>query len=344
MSNPYVFKEPIQGKRGFHNRTSELTRLSSRMAAERPQSVSVVGGLRAGKTSLVNMLCDPESQADYLDDVNRHIILRLRLAYDTPNSPLDFFKRLDAALRYAGDVSMEPTYDGFSGVVKKLMQEGRKLVLCMDDFGEVTRNDGFPIDFFSFMRSIANSNDVGYLTTSSAPLQNLCHTQDIEESPFFNIFTTVNLEPFGEPDARKLVEDPAATAGSPFSGDEVDWLLELGGRTPYLLQLAAGIAFEVRHEGVLSRETVANRAFDEAEHFLKRLWDDHFSDSEREVLRLVGDGKGLERKNEHVADELERRGQLCANGSGGGYAFCEGLLERFVRQQSKGGLLKRLFG
>ena len=343
MSNPYVYKEPIPGKSGFSNRTSELTRLSSRIAAERPQSVSVVGGPRGGKTSLVNMLCDPESQADYLDDASRHVILRLRFIHDTPNSPSDFFNRMDSSFRYAGVGSMEPTYDGFNDVVKKLMQEGRKLVLCMDDFGEVTRNEGFPIDFFSFMRSIANSNDVGYLTTSSAPLQNLCHTQDIEESPFFNIFTTVNLDPFGDSDARTLVEDPAASMGAPFSGEVVDWLLELGGRTPYLLQLVAGIAFDARDEGKLSQETVADRAFDEAEPFLKTLFEESLSDSEREVLRLLSADKSVERRHEHAAEGLERRGILRA-GDRSGYNFCEGLMQRYVREQSKGGLFKRLFG
>jgi len=61
MTNPYVYAQPIQGRDGFYGRASELTRISSRIAAETPQSVCVVGEPKSGKTSLINFLCDPAS-------------------------------------------------------------------------------------------------------------------------------------------------------------------------------------------------------------------------------------------------------------------------------------------
>ena len=340
MANPYVYEKPLKGQEGFYNRASEITRISSRIAAERPQSVSIVGGPRMGKTSLLNLLGDPTVQSGYLDDPSQYVCPHLFLKEQPVSNPEAFFAQLGAALQACGQEGMKPTYEGFNDLVKQLMQEGRKLVVFLDDFGLVTQNPGFPVDFFSFMRSMANSNDVGYVTTSPAPLQKLCYTQDIEDSPFFNIFTTVNLEPFKQEEARKLVEEPARAAGAPFDA-EADWILELAGGAPYLLQLTANLVFEARVNGNAEKDSLADSAFREARKFLELLWKD-FSGQEQEVLRAVGAGQKVERRHEYAAESLERRGFLRREGEQ--YRFGMVLLERYVRENGSGGFWKRLFG
>ncbi len=161
MANPYVYREPLKGQRGFYNRLSELNRVASRIAADRPQSVSVVGGPRTGKTSLLNYLRDPAQQAQYLGEPSGYVFVCLYLKEERPDNPEAFFSQVQADLRRSGQGDLTPSYSGFSELVKQLMQEGRKLVVFCDDFDQVTLHRGFPVDFFSFMRSIANSNDVG---------------------------------------------------------------------------------------------------------------------------------------------------------------------------------------
>jgi len=339
LPNPYSYGGPIEGAEGFHNRASEITRIASRIAAERPQSVSVVGSGRSGKSSLINYLLDPAVQPDYLDDPAQYLLLRLRFAYDPPRDVEGFFKCLGAALEYLGEAPMEPTYDGFSKVVKAAMQARRRMVIFLDDFGNVTRHDGFSLEFYSYMRSVANSNDVGYLTTSWAPLQQLCHTQDIEESPFFNIFTTVSLDPFKEEEARKLVETPAAAAGVSLA-DAVDDILSLAGGSPYLLQLAASVAFEARDGGGLTRSQLAAAMLDRATDFLQWWWR-NVPEAQREVMRRVASGKPVDRRHEYAAESLTGRGVL--QQEDGGYGFRIGLMGEYVRTRQRGGLLKRLF-
>ena len=342
MPNPYVYKEPLKGRQGFFNRNSEITRVTSRIAADRPQSISIVGAPRAGKTSLLNYLYDPESRAGYLDDPPRYLFLLLKLMEVPPDSPPAFFALVDAALQQEGEGSMKPTYEGFEELVKRLMQEARKLIVFCDDFGLVTSNSKFPLDFFSIMRSVANSNDVGYVTTSYAPLQQLCYTPDIEESPFFNIFTTVNLEPFKDEEARRLVEAPAREAGEPFA-TETEWILKLAGAWPYLLQLTASLAFEARVNGRLEREALGAQAFKEAREFMETNWaGGHFPEAQQEVMRAVLAGKEVELRYQFDAESLERRGLLRREGKG--YVFSAGLWERFVKEQGSGRFWKRLFG
>jgi len=341
MTNPYRYQEPLAGRPGFFNRTSEIMRIGSRIAADRPQSVSIVGELRTGKTSLLNWLGDPVSQTEFMGDSGRHVFLSLRLKENSPENPAAFFAQVDAAWQQQGGGGMTPDYDGFDDRVRGLMQDGKKLVLFLDDFSWVTQNPGFPLGFFSFMRSVANRYDVGYITTSSTDLQKLCHTPGIGESPFFNIFTTVHLEPFKEPDARALVEGQAQEGGVGLDS-VTDGILELGGGSPYLLQLVGHLAYEAQTRGEVAPESLAHRAFQEARGYLEPLWEAHFPPVQQEVLRRVDAGQAIERPHEYAADSLARRGHLV--NVEGAYRFRSALLARFVQEHGRGGFWRRLLG
>lgn len=340
LANPYVFEGPIENRECFFNRTSEITRIASRIAAERPQSVSVVGSGRSGKSSLVNYLLDPATQQEYLDDPGKYLLLRMRFTHDPPRDPTAFFRRLSESLEYLGEPAIEPNYDGFSNLVKQAMQGGRRLVIFLDDFGNVTQHDGFALEFFSFMRSVANSHDVGYLTTSWAPLQQLCHTQDIEESPFFNIFTTVNLDPFNDKAARELVLEPARRAGASLE-PQVDDILALAGGSPYLLQMAGSLAFDAAGTGGIDRNKLGAHMLEKGRGFLDWWWN-NLSDAQRAALRAIAEGKRLEPRQEYAGESMTSQGVLTQED--GGYAFRAGVIGEYVRTTQKGGFFKRLFG
>lgn len=335
-TNPYCFERPIAAEEAFYNRVSETHLITARIATEQPQSVSVVGGPKSGKTSLLNYLNAEAIRQQYLPDPGAYIPLQLALGQLPPDDPSAFFTQLSAALEGAGHDPFEPNTDGFDRAVKKLMKNGKKLVLFLDDFGTVTQNGRFGLDFFSFMRSVANGSDVGYVTTSSAPLQELCHTADIEDSPFFNIFTTVNLEPFSDEAARQLVEEPAATVGRPMD-KTTDWVLQLAGRSPHLLQLTAHTAFAYPDA---DRKRLADLTFEAAAPFLNDLWSEVLSAVEKEVLTAVRDGKPIGPQLAYVAEDLKDKGYLQQTESGYGLGF--ELLERCLAKRVN--FWKRIFG
>ncbi len=340
MDNPYIYKTPVAGRAGFFNQTAEIFRIASRIAADRPQSVSIVGGPRTGKTSMLNYLCDPETRAEQLDEPELYLYLRLDLRGNPPNSPEEFFSMLGAQLEAAGEPAMQASYDGFSDLVEQLMEAGRKLVLLCDDFGLVTQHQGFPLDFFSFMRSLANSNDVGYIMTSDDALQKLCHTQDIGDSPFFNIFTTANLGAFDQEQACQLAAAPAAAAEVPFAA-ETDWIVDLAGGSPYLLQLTAHWAFAARAAGSLDRARLQEEAFKAARPHLEQLWKSHITEVQQGVLRALCEGGAVDRRQQYAAESLVDLGYVCREGET--FAVRGGLLGRFIGAQS-GGFWKKLFG
>ncbi len=81
--------------------------------------------------------------------------------------------------------------DKFSAILDQVEGQGFYTVLLMDAFDNITRNKEFDADFFGFLRSQAGK--VSYVTASIAPLYEVCHN-DIEGSPFFNIFSTHSIE------------------------------------------------------------------------------------------------------------------------------------------------------
>lgn len=339
ITNPYMYDRPLRREQ-FTNRRTEIVWIASRLTATHPQSVSIVGEPGMGKTSLVSWLSHEASRGDYLDDPARYVSLLLSLKDHPVGHPDAFFARVREALETTGYGPMTPSMEGFRSAVKRLMEDRKKVVVFCDDFEEITTNPAFPVEFFAFLRSIANTHDVAYVTTSTAALETYCASPAVEDSPFFNIFTPVPLQPLAEDEARQLVRDRAIVAGAPFA-TEVEWILRLAGGYPYLLQLAAHVAFAARATGRLTREMLTEQVLREAKAFLQRLWEEQFTEPQREVLRLVGGGKAVQNQHRYAADELVDRGYL--QHAGDRYGIHSRLLELFVQEVS-GGLWRRLFG
>ena len=69
--NPYLDRVSIRDVSRFYGRNREVTRIFSRIGAARPQSISIVGERRIGKSSLMNYISFPEIRKKYLPDPDR---------------------------------------------------------------------------------------------------------------------------------------------------------------------------------------------------------------------------------------------------------------------------------
>jgi hypothetical protein len=77
LRNPYLNRSMIRSLDGFFGREREIERIMSRLGAATPQSVSIVGQRRIGKSSLLWHLAQPELQARYLDDPSTYLFVYL---------------------------------------------------------------------------------------------------------------------------------------------------------------------------------------------------------------------------------------------------------------------------
>ena len=217
----------------------------ARIDSPTPQSVSIVGQRRIGKSSLLWHLAQAEIHTRYLQTPERYLFALLDFQGMQHLDQEGFCRQFGHTLNAAVDFEV-PELRDFSAVeatVQELDRAGMRLVCLFDEFETVTRNAGFGTGFFGFLRALANGYPVAFITASRRPLQNLCHTQEISESPFFNIFAQIRLGPLSPAEVQSLIAAPSAAAGLPLQ-PHCDAIVALSGRLPFFVQMACSATFE----------------------------------------------------------------------------------------------------
>ena len=287
--NPYVNRVAIKDPAQFYGRTREVSKIFSRLGASRPQSISVVGERRIGKSSLLYYIDQKQVRTRLLDRPENYAFVFIDLQQKRRLTLTEFFKELFSLLsKEINDDSLlrlDPTFDSVRSVLEDFRQRNLKLIVLFDEFDAITTNRAFDLEFYSFLRSIANNYDVAYVTSSARDLQELCHTQLIADSPFFNIFTNVFLRAFTRKEATDLISLASAQAGLPLEG-YARRIMEVAGYFPYFLQIACSAYFDylLENEGKLNREEVEETFLDEAKGQFRFIWD-HMSDGHRRCVR-----------------------------------------------------------
>lgn len=310
--NPYLNRVAIKDPAQFFGRGREVAKIFSRIGASRPQSISVVGERRIGKSSLLNYINNPEVRTRYLDRSDDYAFAFIDLQQKRRLTLTEFFKELFALLAkeqgYEGLVDQEPSFDSVRALLERFRGEGRKLIVLFDEFDAITTNRAFDLEFYSFLRSIANNYDVAYVTSSARDLQELCYTQLIADSPFFNIFTNVFLRAFTRAESMELITRPSVEAGLPLEG-YARRIIETSGYFPYFLQIACAAYFDhlSENDGKLDREEVEAIILDEAKGQFRFIWD-HMSDSSRRCIRDFIENGRVEKEQEHIYEDLKRAG------------------------------------
>jgi len=314
--NPYLSRVMIQRSTEFFGRKQEVRRIYSRLNATPPGSVSVVGDRKTGKSSLLNHIYMRETRRRNLDEPQATIMVFVDLQQQKGVSLEDFVDKvigiasLELGERMNGS-ELPRDLRGMESLVEWIHGQGSRLVLLMDEFEAITTNQNFDLEFFSFLRYLANHYNVAYLTSSARDLQQLCHTKEIRDSPFFNIFSPLPLSTFLREEALELVRKPSAAVGHPLEPHESE-ILAMAGLFPFFLQVACShtVEFLEDHPGAEPDfKEIRRRFYEEARLHYRFMWDE-FDKHERSVILRVADGRSLPDSLRDVFEELERRHYL----------------------------------
>lgn len=320
-ANPYLNRVMIQSPAEFHGRRREVRRIYSRIDAPHPQSISVVGDRRIGKSSLLNFVHSRSNRRKYMTNAADTICVYLdfqgKVDFDIPRY-IDYL--FNAMAMESGEPSSYRdcgrTLDELRNVVETIHAQGRRLIVMMDEFECITGNPKFDAGFFSYLRSLANSYRVAYVTSSVDELQLMCHNTDISDSPFFNIFSNLPLRPFALDEARELINAPSEACGTPLE-PYAERILRLAGCFPIFLQIACSSVIEfIWDRGVQPDwKEIGGAVRDEVYPHFEFIWE-RMDAPARLTLGRVASGLPVLREHGYVAEELQRRGYLVAGSAG----------------------------
>jgi hypothetical protein len=240
----FVVGKPVPHARFFYGRRQELSRLLKMLQRPPLQNAAIFGPKRSGKTSLLRHLRNlnttppgdlrpgqrptrvPEMEkyrwayVDFQDPrmgTRKHLLTHLLVALDYPPG---------------GDVSLET----FLSIV--LQRLSSPTVILLDEIGVALERYSRELDdtFWEALRFLASSPEGANLAFVLAAHQSPSEIATSEGlgSPFFNIFGfSAGLGPLTPEEAREL----ATSSPRPFAAEDVDWIVDISGRWPILLQI-----------------------------------------------------------------------------------------------------------
>jgi serine/threonine-protein kinase len=313
-ANPYLNRTAIRDDRGFFGRQKELATIFSRIDAGEPQSVSIVGERRIGKSSLLRAVL--RRRQSFLRRPDEFVFAYLDLHEKVHGDVSHFFSALlegfSLSLQDSNVYRTAPTYENIREAVARMDRARLKLVLVLDEFEAITQNENFTIEFFSFLRSLPNNYAVSFIVSSGRELQELCHSKEVAGSPFFNIFHKLNLGSFTPEEAMELITRPSAEAGCPLERYAPD-IIKIGGYFPFFLQMACCTFFESLDETSRIVESDVNsiraRFYEQAVGHFQYVWD-HLNERERAACSRVSEHQELTEQDRSFAGGLIRRGYV----------------------------------
>lgn len=243
----------------FIGRRALTRRLMKRLSGSRPQSLSLVGERRIGKSSLLNHLRSPQVRLENLKDPERCFFVFIDFQQVRALGPERLVSLMILEIRKQTGMSIagEENYESMRCIAETIVEHKFRLVFLFDEFEIVTRTKDIGPEFYSFLRSLANSFPVSFICVSGRNLKDLCVSKEISDSPFFNIFSQIRVGQFSDREARELITEPSSAREIPLK-PVAEQILSMGGKFPFFLQMACCAWFEYLENEEMSAESIEN--------------------------------------------------------------------------------------
>lgn len=288
----------------FYGRRDLLQSIVQRVRAAVPQSVSIVGERRMGKSSLLAYFQAYATQ-HFPDDV---LIISLDLMKAYSRTRPGLMKALRRALTRLWREPWSPAEDGdlmaFDFAVEELLAEGWQLLLCLDEVENLTERATEFNDVLEDWRACAQLGQIAIIAASAQPLADLCVAGGLT-SPFYNIFSQHRLGLLAPEEWQSLVSDhlPATPA-------DLAFIERVAGGQPFFTQMAASHLWEAHQSGPVDHERLYSELWFQLKPHLNHLWRS-LTSVEQTTLRRLMAGEEPTPAPRLVA-ALERRGLVRA--------------------------------
>ncbi len=300
-TNPFTFGNPIRDPNRFYGRKEDIRQIVNRLLSSAHESTSVVGERRIGKTSLLKHLDTPEVAVGHGLHPEKYCVIYIDFQGLTDITPQRFWQRVlrkmersicipdlvpeIQAVREQGEFDLFDLEDLF----ERIAESGLTTVLFLDEFEYVTQNPNFGSDFFGGLRALAIHQNMPLVTATRRELIDLCHSEELKGSPFFNIFANVILRPFSREEVIEMLDGYLSETEFTLSPEEKEIIARLGGGYPFFVQIAGNYMVEAREKGLQTEAAVKDMVdhFDtQAESHFTYMWS-HSTESEKIALLAI---------------------------------------------------------
>jgi len=299
--NPFTFGNPIRDPARFYGRKEELRQIVNRLRSSAHESTSVVGERRICKTSLLKHFDTPEVAKELGMPPEEFCMIYIDFQGLTDITPQRFWQRvlhkmersicvpdLIPEIKQVGELGDFDLFD-LEDLFTMITDSGLTVVLFLDEFEYVTQNPNFGTDFFGGLRALAIHQNMPLVTATRRELVDLCHSEELKGSPFFNIFANVVLRPFNRDEVAEMLDGYLSETEISLSTEEKEAIMRLGGGYPFFVQIAGHYMVEAKQKGLEADSAVKDMAvhFDaQADSHFTYMWS-HSSESEKINLLAI---------------------------------------------------------
>lgn len=296
MENPFGCVTAIRTPEHLVGRRYVFNDIFSALQCQ--QNVALIGTRRIGKTSLLNCLANPEIQQQCKFDGSHFLFLSLDLRERALKVRVDFFEEVCKVLREQGQrLGFVPAErldrdDELDALLDEFKQHNLYPVLVMDAFDEIARYRPVGEEIFGFLRPMASQGRISYITASmkaSGEMLGESVSSKTDSNRSFGLHRLqeeYHIGPLTIEEAHQLLREPSERVGMPFSEEEVEWILSLAGRHPYLLQRAAYALFAEKQKERNVREKrnqIRHQIYLDLKPYFEEVWES-LSQQERTQL------------------------------------------------------------
>lgn len=335
---PYQAGAPIRRPELFYGRGELISNARNCVTGANMASMYILGARKSGKTSFfyfLNRILSPDKHPDVvpviLDAQNPISGDKNFYAYMLRETYSALAARSKTSSR-SYEVLPEVEFNTLASFLSDASAKGWRFVFMLDEFENLVDNRQISgEEFFASLRSLILKANLSWIPASFRAV----YMPDAKTSPFLNIIQeTCHMTPLLERDARLLVSEPASRAGHPFDYEDIDLVLDLAGRMPFLLQKACLVLYKAHRAGE-SRQAARNHL----NTTFKLEAQSHF---ESQISMLLPDEKEslfLLVAQKDVTSRLQNLGLLSKYGfletTGDEYKIMGRAFEDFIYQKSK---------
>jgi hypothetical protein len=296
---PYTVGPPVKPE-NFIGRANEVDQIYFRLQSAQMMSSSILGLQKSGKTSLLYYLADPKVKDKKMRQNADRIIIAYINMQEEINTPRDFYRKmLSSVIRALSaqkgmPINHLPAGDVLRGDVDAFLDQasvmGLNIVFLVDEFDRVLRGK-FDVSFLEGIRAWQGMKNLAWIFASHKRLETIGNEVGVPVgSPYYNIFVPppIVLGAFTLAEAQQLILHPTPYAEIDYSDEEINELIRLSGRLPYVLQTAAAFAYQNRQISFNAAvEKARSQLYATMSMYYFYIWEKQLTKDERQIIKSI---------------------------------------------------------